>query len=67
MNDDMNSLRCCACNTLFAPVYHEDKGFEELCNTCLSISLGYNDYADPAAEFLELTDGEGMLQVEDNV
>lgn len=36
------SLHCCACDSSFHPPYYEEEGrFEELCPTCLTISLGY--------------------------
>lgn len=64
MKEDMNSLRCKACDTLFAPVYYEDEGrFEECCNTCLQIALGYSNYVDDAQDFIDVL--EGNLQIEE--
>ena len=42
MSDDMNSVRCKACDKKFSSTWDEEhKTWEELCWSCLSVALDY--------------------------
>jgi hypothetical protein len=54
---DTVSLHCKACDRLFSPVWHKDRGcFEELCWICLPLALGY----EPSDDLSEVSDLLGL-------
>ena len=57
MSDDMNSVRCKACDKKFASTWDDEhKVWEELCWECLSIALDYSPEDDTEHTINQLTE-----------
>ena len=51
VEDSKGSLRCCACDQSFHPVWYEEENhFEELCPRCLAISFDLLEEDDDGLE-----------------